>query len=123
MEEYLKMKGIFIYSIVITLILSLTQINLSDAFGERVDYKKLYKNHKCIKCHGWDGKGTKRGKKLGSPDFTDAEWQASVTDEQLIDSIANGKKKMPKKGGSKITDEEIKLMVKYVRFFAPKKKR
>ncbi len=117
------MKGIFVYSIAITLVLSITQINLSDAFGAGVDYKKLYRQHKCIKCHGWDGKGTKRGKKLGSPDFTDAEWQASVTDEQLINSITKGKKKMPRRGGSKITDEEIKLMVKYVRFFAPKKKR
>ncbi|ODS31126.1 MAG: cytochrome c-553 [Candidatus Scalindua rubra] len=116
------MKGIFIYSFVITLILSLAQFNLSNAFGEKIDYKKLYKNHKCIKCHGFDGKGTKRGKKLGTPDFTDAEWQASVTDEQLINSITNGKKKMPKRG-HKMTTEEIKAMVKYVRFFVPKKKR
>ncbi|MFQ5964872.1 MAG: c-type cytochrome [Candidatus Scalinduaceae bacterium] len=117
------MKRAIIYSFVITLILSLTHFNLSSAFGERIDYKKLYRKHKCIKCHGWDGKGTKRGKKLGAQDFTDAEWQASVTDEQLINSITNGKKKMPKQGGSKMTPEEIKAMVKYVRYFAPKKKR
>jgi mono/diheme cytochrome c family protein len=111
-----------IRSIVIMLGFSFLHYNVPDAFGERVDYKQLYKMHKCIKCHGWDGKGTKRGKKLGSPDFTNAEWQASVTDEQLINSITNGKKKMPRRGGGKITDEEIKLMVKYVRFFKPKKK-
>ena len=116
------MKSTVIYSFIITLLLSLAQFNLSNAFGEKIDYKKLYSNHKCIKCHGRDGKGTKRGKKLGSPDFTDAEWQASVTDEQLIDSITNGKKKMPKRG-HKMTPEEIKAMVKYVRYFVPKKKR
>ncbi len=110
------------YSFVIALLLSLTQFDLSSALGERIDYKKLYRIHKCIKCHGWDGKGTKRGKKLGAPDFTDAEWQASVKDEQLINSITNGKKKMPK-AGHKMAPEEIKAMVKYVRFFIPKKKR
>ena len=51
--------------------------------------------YECQKCHERDGKGTKRGKKLGVPDFTGAEWQASVTDEQLIASITNGMKKMP----------------------------
>ncbi len=59
---------------------------------------------------------------MGVPNFTDAEWQASVTDEQLIKSITNGKKKMPKQEG-KLSPEEIKAVVKYIRFFKPKKKR
>ena len=54
--------------------------------------------------------------------FTDVDWQASVTDEQLIKSITNGKKKMPKQEG-RLSPEEIKAVVKYIRFFAPKKKR
>ena len=115
------MKGIVVYSIVITLLLSLAQFNLPSVFGDKIDYKKIYKND-CRKCHGRDGKGTKRGKKLGARDFTDAEWQASVTDKQLIDSITNGKKKMPRQKG-RLSPEEIKAMVKYIRFFTPKKKR
>ena len=59
---------------------------------------------------------------MGVPNFTDGEWQVSVTDEQLITSITNGKKKMPKQG-HKLSPEEIKAMVKYIRFFAPKKRR
>jgi cytochrome c5 len=58
---------------------------------------------------------------LGVPDFTDAKWQASVTDEQLAKSITEGKKKMPKQGG-RLSPEEIKAMVKYIRFFGPKKR-
>ncbi len=65
---------------------------------------------------------TKRGKKLGARDFTDAEWQASVTDKELIENITNGKKKMPKQG-HKLSPEEIKALVKYIRYFVPKKKR
>ncbi len=115
------MKSVFVYSIVITLLLSLSQFNLPNVFGDKIDYKKIYKNE-CRKCHGRDGKGTKRGKKLGARDFTDAEWQASVTDKQLINSITNGKKKMPKQK-HRLSPEEIRAMVKYIRFFAPKKKR
>ena len=68
------------------------------------------------------GRVTKRGKNLGVPDFTDVEWQASVTDKQLIASVTNGKKKMPKQE-SKLSPEEIKTMVKYARMLAPKKRR
>ncbi len=89
--------------------------------GDKIDYKKIFKNE-CKKCHGRDGKGSKRGKKLGAPDFTDAEWQASVTDAQLIASVTNGKKKMPTQKG-KLIQEEIKALVKYVRMLAPRKRR
>ncbi len=113
------MKSKYLYSVVITLLLSLVPSNLQKAFGEKIDYKRIYENE-CRKCHEIDGKGTKRGKGLGVPDFADAEWQASVTDEQLIKSITNGKKKMPKQEG-KLSPEEIKAVVKYIRFFTPKK--
>ena len=115
------MKNKFLYSIVIVLLMSLAQFNLPDAFGDKIDYKKIYQNE-CQKCHGKDGKGSKRGKSLGVPNFTDAEWQASVTDEELIKSITNGKKKMPKQEG-KLSAEEIKAVVKYIRFYTPKKRR
>ncbi|MFQ5687943.1 MAG: c-type cytochrome [Candidatus Scalindua sp.] len=39
----------------------------------------------------------------------------------MINSITNGKKKMPKQEG-RLNPEEIKAMVKYIRFFAPKRK-
>ena len=115
------MKEKVLYGLVVTLFFSVVQFNLSNTFAGKIDYKKIYKNE-CRKCHERDGKGTKRGKKLGVPNFTDAKWQASVTDEQLIKSITNGKKKMPKQEG-RLSPEEIKAMVKYIRFFGPKKRR
>ncbi|MHC4138438.1 MAG: c-type cytochrome [Planctomycetota bacterium] len=110
-----------IYGLVVLLFFSVVQFNLTETFAGKIDYKKIYKNE-CRKCHEKDGKGTKRGKKLGVPNFTDGEWQGSVTDDQLINSITNGKKKMPKQG-HKLSPEEIKAMVKYIRFFTPKKRR
>jgi cytochrome c6 len=115
------MKNKFLYSALVVLLLSLVQFNLQNALGEKIDYKKIFENE-CRKCHERDGRGTKRGKGLGVPDFTDAEWQASVTDEQLIKSITVGKKKMPKQEG-RLSPEEIKAMVRYIRFFGPKKRR
>ena len=88
------MRKIVPYGLAVMLLLSVAQFSLSNAFAGKIDYKRIFKNE-CKKCHERDGKGTKRGKNLGVPDFTDAEWQASVTDEQLIASITNGKKKMP----------------------------
>ncbi|MDR4498338.1 MAG: cytochrome c [Candidatus Scalindua sp.] len=115
------MRGMNAYIFIIIVIVSLAPFQVSNTFAGTVDYKKIYKNE-CQKCHGLDGKGSKRGKKLGAPDFTDAEWQASVTDEQLVNSITHGKKKMPKQEGN-LSLEEIKAVVKYVRFFVPKNKR
>ncbi len=115
------MKRKVLYGLAVLLFFSVVEINVSDAFADKIDYKKIYENQ-CRKCHEKDGKGTKRGKKLGVPNFTDFEWQDSVTDEQLITSITDGKKKMPKQG-HKLSPEEIKAMVKYIRFFNPKKRR
>ena len=77
----------------------------------------------CASCHGKDGKGeTKAGKKAGSKDLTDAKYQASFTDEQMTKQIKeglkdkNGKEQM-KPFADKLTDEEIKAIVAYVRAF------
>ena len=115
------LKSPVILSLIIMLVLSLVQFNSPRTFGDKIDYKRIFKND-CLKCHGRDGKGSKRGKKLGTPDFTNAEWQASVSDEQLIASVTNGKKKMPKQEGN-LSPEEINALVKYVRMLAPKKRR
>ncbi len=70
----------------------------------------LYKS-KCAACHGPDGKKEMAGmgiKPLTSPDIQ------KKTDAELTASITNGKGKMqPFKG--KITDDQIKDLVKYVR--------
>jgi mono/diheme cytochrome c family protein len=83
--------------------------------------KPVYQKN-CLPCHGADGKGTKTiSPKM--PDFTDAAWQAKEEDEELIGSVTNGigtgKGSMPAWKG-RLTEEEIKGLVAYVRTFAKK---
>ena len=75
----------------------------------------------CASCHGKDGKGeTKAGKKADVKNLTDVTYQASFTDEQMFKQIKeglkdkNGKEKM-KAFSDKLSDEEIKALVAFVR--------
>lgn len=70
----------------------------------------------CAKCHGADGKGIKS---LDPPDFTDAKWQAGVTDKKVAADITNGKGVMPSFKG-KLTPVQINGLVKHIRGFSPK---
>ncbi|HYY58772.1 MAG TPA: c-type cytochrome, partial [Pyrinomonadaceae bacterium] len=51
----------------------------------------------CSTCHGKDGRAkTFKAKFNKARNLTDAEWQASVSDERIFNSITNGRgKKMP----------------------------
>ena len=75
----------------------------------------------CAKCHGPDGKGdTKMGKKLEIKDFTDAKYQASMKDEDMLKAIKEGVKdgeKIRMKAIEGLSDEEMKALVAYVRGF------
>ena len=83
---------------------------------------ELFKQN-CAKCHGESGKAdTQKGKNLKARNFTDAEWQADVTDSQLIKSVTDGKGDDMPPFGKKLTPEQIQSLVKNdVRGFAPKK--
>ena len=76
----------------------------------------------CAKCHGQDGTGnTPKGKQLMARDFTDAEWQSSKKDDQLIKQVTEGGEDMPP-FGKKLTKEQIESLVKNdVRGFGKKK--
>jgi cytochrome c6 len=84
------------------------------------DATSLFKT-KCAACHAPDGSGnTPTGKAMGVLDLRSDEVQKE-TDAQLNDSITNGKgKKMPAYKG-KLTDDQIKGLVSYVRDLAKKK--
>jgi len=84
------------------------------------DAASLFKA-KCAVCHGADGSGnTAMGKQMQSPDLRSEEVQKQ-TDAQLIDATTNGKgKKMPAYKG-KLTDDQIKQLVAYIRELAKKK--
>ena len=81
----------------------LTAVSL---MAEETDIQAIYKK-KCAMCHKADGKGYAAMK---TPDFTSKEWQASRTDEQLIETITKGKAPMPA-FEAQLKPEEIKALV------------
>jgi cytochrome c6 len=74
--------------------------------AEDTDIQGIYKK-KCAMCHKADGKGYAAMK---TPDFTSKEWQASRTDEQLIETMTKGKAPMPA-FEKQLKPEEIKALV------------
>ena len=75
---------------------------------------KAYFEKNCASCHGSDGKGSDG--MMGIPKFTDQAWQQRRTDEKLIEVISKGKGQMPS-WKEKLTEEQIKLMVAFIRKF------
>lgn len=82
----------------------------SSAIAQTAD---LYKT-KCAACHGADGKAdTPIGKKMGVKSFADPE-VAKNSDQTWFEITKNGKGKMPGYNG-KLTDDQIKDLVKHIR--------
>jgi len=75
---------------------------------------------KCALCHGKDGAGLPNWRSLGQPDFTKAEWQKSHTDEQITDSVKNGKGKFMPSFKGKLSEEETGAVVQRIRAFSKK---
>ena len=78
----------------------------------------------CASCHGKDGKGmTKAGRQAGVKDLTDAAHQKSFTDEKAFSQIKQGMKdekgkERMKPFAEKMSDDEIKALVTYLRAFS-----
>jgi len=83
------------------------------------DAKALW-DANCAQCHGKEGRAdTKMGKTLNAKDLTDPKVQAEFTDAKATQSIKegvkeNGKTTMKAFGG-KLSDDDIKALVAYVR--------
>ena len=83
------------------------------------DSAALYKT-KCAMCHAADGSGsTPMGTKTGAHDFRSPEVQ-KMTEAQLTEITTKGKNKMPGYD-KKLTADEIKGLVAYVRELGKKK--
>src|SRR5262245_51129499 len=89
-------------------------------FSARAADPKTNWANDCAQCHGADGSAnTTIGKILNAKDLTDAKVQASFTDAQAAETIKNGVKQggktTMKAFAGKLTDDEIKALVAYVR--------
>jgi mono/diheme cytochrome c family protein len=95
----------------------LSWIGLSSA--KSADPQTNWSNN-CVQCHGQDGSAnTPMGKALSAKNLKSADVQASFTDAEAVEVIKNGVKRdgaiaMLAFGG-KLTDDEIKALVAYVR--------
>jgi mono/diheme cytochrome c family protein len=107
MNRFLVKIGLLAFPIVATLLLSSAPVLAQN------DAASLFKG-KCAACHGADGSGnTTVGKSMKIRDFHSPDVQKQ-TDPQLTDMITNGKGAMPSYKG-KLTDDQIKELVGYVR--------
>lgn len=92
----------------------------SAAGNSGADGVALY-DSKCALCHGKDGVGLPNWRSKGQPDFTKPEWQKAHTDEQIAESIKNGKGKFMPAFKGKLSDEETGAVVQRIRTFGKKK--
>ncbi|VAX10617.1 hypothetical protein MNBD_GAMMA26-2364 [hydrothermal vent metagenome] len=114
----------FIYSRVI-LIFGICLIATNTAYSLSFeDGKKLY-NSFCIHCHGIDGTGTgQAGDLSGVPtgDLSNQAYMSLLSDDEVISRVAYGEEKYPylQMPGwrSNLSNEEIKVVVDYVRTLA-----
>jgi len=103
--------------VIVTIIVSLFA---ASAVSLRAADAKANWDANCAQCHGKSGNAdTKMGKTLNAKDLTDAKVQAEFTDAKATESIKNGVKDNGKTTmkafGGKLTDDEIKALVAYVR--------
>lgn len=69
--------------------------------------KKLFADH-CVVCHGADAKG-----KIG-PDLTRKDFTYGRSEDELAESIANGRPDGMPPFGSQLSHEQIEALVKYI---------
>lgn len=70
---------------------------------------------RCASCHGRDGRAkTLKAKFNDARDLTNWQWQEAVSDEQLYNSIMNGRGKMPA-FSKKLSEAQVDALVLYVR--------
>jgi cytochrome c6 len=100
--------------------LSAAELGKTVAAAAADDAGKMTFEANCSVCHGEDGSGdTPIGMSLEIPDLRSDEVQ-KLSDAEMIALVTNGKDPMPSFKG-KLTADEIKGVIAYVRTFAKKK--
>ena len=89
------------------------------AHADPPDGPALY-NGNCTRCHGADGKGlTFLGRMYHVRNFTDGHWQASLSDDDIYNTISNSPSRfsvMPAFKG-RLSEDERRALVRVVRGF------
>jgi mono/diheme cytochrome c family protein len=76
----------------------------------------------CILCHGEDGTGNiQRANLPPIPNFTDRVWQKTKQNAELLTSILYGKGTLMPAHSDRITNDQARSLVAYVRAFGPEK--
>lgn len=87
--------------------------------ADPVDGPALFSSN-CSRCHGTDGRGhTLLGRLYHVRDFTDAHWQAGVSDDDIYHTISNspGRWSVMPAFKSKLSEDERRALVRVVRHF------
>lgn len=101
----------------ILLSISLFVTAFATATGDGTAGQKLFES-KCTQCHGKDAKGAEKMAKVLKVDLTAMDLTgvdaSKLTADEMAKTVSGGKKKMPKFKG-KLTDDQIKEIVAYVK--------
>ena len=93
---------------------------VSAEVGQRVRAGAVIFRQYCIVCHGPDGTGSiMRANLPPIPDFNNPNWQLEHSDPQLLVSILEGKGTLMPANRGRITEDQARDLVAYVRAFGP----
>jgi ubiquinol-cytochrome c reductase cytochrome b subunit len=93
----------------------------AESAAQRQVATSLYRKY-CLECHGNNGKGLERRPSMPTiPDFNSRPWQDGVSDPQLKVSILDGKGTLMPAFADRVTDDQAKALVAYVRAFGPRR--
>lgn len=103
-----------------TIVILAVSLLIASGMSLRAADAKALWDANCAQCHGKTGNAdTKMGKTLGAKDLTDAKVQAAFTDAKATQSIKDGVKENGKTTmkafGGKLSDDDVKALVAYVR--------
>lgn len=106
--------------ILIAIVSIVCTVSLAYAAPKKSEGKSIFRE-KCSMCHGIGGEGYPA---IKTPNFTDPKWQSAHSEKERLNALENGVKgtaMVSFKG--KLTQEQMKEVLKYIRSLGAKKKK